>query len=448
MLTIWGPTGYGMFALASSLLVSLAILDCGVRSLTRLRLSRALAEQDEQAYNVALCEGLAAFGFVALLVFLAALAIAWGGWWSRWLHLPPEGNALIAMTVGLVGLFMLSVLALEPLAAANRISALKAVNTIGALTAIPVVGLFVWFRQSVTAVTFVYFLCLTLPNLYLFITAVCFKTRFWRQWHCVQWGDLIATLHSGGWYYATTLALIAKTHALTFIVSGVGGPAEAGTFYILLRVTEIVGGLGAASSDTSLASLAGEKLPSRRAQNFRHSYMYALIFCIHGALVIGFLAPMLFYRWLPGVAGNLPRGIGWAMAAYGLAGAFSKVAVNAAMGTGLVRRAAIGNLIEAGLVLTSALALKPIFGLTGLFVGASLACVALLPTAGSLAKDFGQTFRETWIRPIGSELPFILVSGIALGLAWWSHLLGCAFAAISLTSVLVIFRIWRLGYRS
>ena len=94
------------------------------------------------------------------------------------------------------------------------------------------------------------------------------------------------------------------------------------------------------------------------------------------------------------------------------------------------------------------LALKPIFGLTGLFIGASLAGVALLPTARSLSKDFGQTFRETWIRPIGSELPFILVSGIALGLAWKSHLLGCAIAAIGLTSALVIYRIWRLGYRS
>jgi hypothetical protein len=92
--------------------------------------------------------------------------------------------------------------------------------------------------------------------------------------------------------------------------------------------------------------------------------------------------------------------------------------------------------------------LRPIFGLTGLFIGASLAGAALLPTARALSRDFGQTFRETWIWPIGPEVPFILVSGIALGIAWWSHLLVCAILAIAITSSLVVWRIWRLGHGS
>ncbi|NCW28226.1 MAG: hypothetical protein EBV83_08055, partial [Verrucomicrobia bacterium] len=39
MLRNWGPEGYGLFALASSLFVSLALLDGGIRSLTRVRLA-------------------------------------------------------------------------------------------------------------------------------------------------------------------------------------------------------------------------------------------------------------------------------------------------------------------------------------------------------------------------------------------------------------------------
>ncbi len=60
MLKVWGPVGYGMFALASSLLVSLAVLDCGVRSLTRLRLCEARVKNDLKDFNFAVCEGLAA----------------------------------------------------------------------------------------------------------------------------------------------------------------------------------------------------------------------------------------------------------------------------------------------------------------------------------------------------------------------------------------------------
>ena len=181
--------------------------------------------------------------------------------------------------------------------------------------------------------------------------------------------------------------------------------AAAGTFYILLRGTEIVGGLGATSSDTSLASLAGESVPSRRAENFCHSYKYALIFCLHGALVIGFLTPDAYLpAGLSGEQAPLSSGTGWAaLAAYGLAGAFSKVVINAAMGTGMVRMAAIGNLVEAGLVLTSSFVLQADFwSYHGLFVGAGLASAALLPTAHApLSRNFAQTSFETWIVPVG-----------------------------------------------
>jgi len=443
MLKIWGPVSYGMFALASSLLVSLAILDCGVRSLTRLRLCETRIAGDTRDFNFAVCEGLAAFALIALLAFGIAAGLAMAGLWSRWLQLPPEGDFLIAMTVGLIGLFMLSVLVLEPLAAEGRLSTLKAANTIGAAVAIPIVGLQVWLGGSVTAAVFVYFLCLTLPNVVLFFTGGLIQTRFWHEGRRLTPRHILGTLHSGGWFYATTLALVAKTHALTFIVSAIGGPSEAGIFYILLRITEFIGGLGATSSDTSQASLAGEVTASKRGENFRHSYTYTLIFCLHGVLVIGFLAPIILHLWLPKETAGLPSGIGWAMALYGLGAAFSKTVVNAAMGTGLIRSAAIGNLIEASLVLACGFVLQPIFGLTGLFMGAGMAALALLPTAVLLSKNFTQSFSQTWLQPIGRQLLPLLLSGLALGTAYSFHSIILSAIAVGFASLLVIASIRR-----
>jgi len=445
MLHVWGPAGYGMFALASSLLVSLAILDCGIRSLTRLRLCDALAKNDTADFNLAVCEGVVAFAWIALAAFIMAVGVALFHGWSRSLNLPAEGDFLIPMTVGLVGLFMSSVLLLEPLAAQGRVSALKAVNTIGALTAIPVVGLLVWRGCSVTLATFVYFLCLTLPNVVLLVRVHIQRVggMDWREWRAPRWHHLTATWHAGGWFYVTTLALIAKTHALTFVVSAISGPAVAGTFYILLRITEFVGGLGATSSDTSLASLANEPSPAKRAENFRHGYLYALIFCLHGTLVLGFLTPLLLSYWLTGPAAHITSIMAWAMAIYGLSGAFSKVVVNAAMGVSLVRQAAVGNLIEAFLVIASGLVLQHFLGLTGIFIGATLSAVALFPASAALARNFRESSAKTWLAPIGEQGLLLLASALVLGAAAWSHQLVLGLAACAFVSALVIFSLKR-----
>ncbi len=443
MLKIWGPVGYGMFALASSLLVSLAILDCGVRSLTRLRLCNARVANDTKDFNFAICEGLTAFALITFLAFAIAAGLAAARLWSYWLQLPPEGDFLIAMTVGLIGIFMLSLLLLEPLAAEGRISALKMANTVGAVAAIPVIGLVVWFGGSVTLAVFVYFLCLILPNFVLFVTGDLLHAKFWQEWPRLTLHHVLSTLHSGGWFYATTLAYVAKTHVLTFLVSAIGGPAAAGIFYILLRITEIVGGLGATSSETSQASLANESTATKRGENFRHAYTYTLIFCLHGVLVIGFLTRMILEIWLPKETTGLPWEISWAMALYGLGVAFSKTVVSASMGTGLVKEAAIGNLIEAALVLACGLVLQPLLGLTGLFVGGGLASLALLPTAFHLSKNFTQHFSETWLRPIGAQLLPLLLSGASLGMAAYFHSFILAAIALGFVGLLVIASIRR-----
>jgi len=418
MLRTWGAAGYGMFALASSLLVSMAILDGGVRSMTRLKLCEALVAGDERAFGLHIGRGLASFGLAALAAVLLAAAGGCAGFWSRILKLPAEGDFLIPATVGLVGLFMLSVLALEPLAARGRLSALKAANTVGACAGIPVVALLLVspLHIGVSGAVFAYLACLITPNFVLLARSGLLKERLWRDWGSIGWRDVGATFHAGGWFYMTTIAGVAKTHALTFVVSAVGGPAAAGAFYILLRITEIVGTLGATSGETALASLARESVPERRAEAFGHTFLYASVFCLHGALGIGFLSGAVLERWLPGQA--FDAGIGWAMAAYGLAGAFGRVVVNAAMGTGLIRRAGIGTLAEAAGVTLAGFLLLPRWGLAGLFAGGSLASLCLLPTAFALCRDFGRVtlagFLATWVAPLRRFVPLLAVNGAVL----------------------------------
>ncbi len=438
---VWGPIGYGMFALSSSLLVSLAILDCGVRSLTRLRLCEALVKDDREDFSFAVIEGVSAFALVAFFAAGGAAVLAYFHVWSRWLQLPPEGDLLVALTVGMVGLFMLSVLLLEPLAAKGSVSALKAANTLGALIGIPAVGLLVWFKGSVTAATTLYFICLISPNIVLFVTQVrplIYLSSLTR----LRPAHVITTLKSGGWFYLTTLSLVAKTHALTFIVSSISGPEVAGTFYILLRITEIIGGLGASSSDTSLASLANETDPAKRAQNFRHSYEYALIFCMHGTLGLGFLLPILMPYWLKDTPISSP--LAWTMALYGLSAAASRVIVNASMGTNLVRQAALGNMVEAVFVLLSGLILQHEYGLPGLFSGATIAIVALIPVSLSLSKNFQQHPCVTWLVPIVAQGRAILITGAALFAASWVGGIVSAIAAGAVTGAVALYSLKNL----
>ncbi|SDU00706.1 Membrane protein involved in the export of O-antigen and teichoic acid [Verrucomicrobium sp. GAS474] len=448
MLKTWGGGGYGMFALSSSLLVSMAVLDGGVRSMTRLKLCEAIVAGDDRAFGLHIGRGLASFGLVALTAFLVAMAGGFAGIWSRALNLPPEGDFLIPATVGLVGLFMLSMLAMEPLAARGKLSALKAANTVGACAGIPVVALLLVLpvHLTVSAAVFAYLVCLIVPNFVLIVRSGLFGERLWRDWGTIRWGDVAATFRAGGWFYMTTIAWIVKTHALTFVVSAIGGPAAAGAFYILLRITEIVGNLGSTSGETALSALAREPQPEKRAESFRHTLLYAAVFCLHGALGVGFLTGAVLERWLPDF--HVVAAIGWAMAAYGLAGAFGRITVNAAMGTGLIRMAAIGTIAEAVGVTLAGVLLQPRWGLPGLFAGGSLAALCMVPTAWALCANFGKGspagFFGTWVAPLGRLLPLLVVNGVVLFFAARWDTLPALAVAVAVTGGCVVVEIKRL----
>jgi O-antigen/teichoic acid export membrane protein len=417
MLARWGAEQYGLFALASSLLVSLALLDGGVRALTRLRLAKALASDDMAAWRQNFTEGVATFAVVVLAAFLVTLAGGLAGWWSAIFHLPAGGDRVLVVTVALTGLMMLSILVLEPLAARGELSVLKAASTWGALIALPLCALAVWLGCGPLAAISIYALSLFVPNLAVALRRGILRDLV-REPAVFSPKTIVRTLRSGFWFYLTTVSLVLKTHALTFVVSAIAGPAEAGLFYILLRLAEIVGNVGATASETTLAALAATHDAKERAARFRQTWLYVGACSIGGALVFVTLCEPLLHWWLPREQ-TVPWLTGPMLAIFGLGGAFSRVVMNASMGLGLIRPAARAGVLEAALdVVCGAVALK-LGGIPALLLGGSVGALVLLPTAGRIAARCDSSNFSLYVRPLGVLAPGFLLAALTQSLAVW-----------------------------
>ena len=151
MIRLWGAEKYGLFALSSSLFVSLALLDGGVRSLTRVRLAPLLAEGKTEDAMRTLIHGLLAFMIVCGFALLIALGLCANDFLSHILHLPPGGQTVLLISGILTSIWMTSVLALELLAADGRLSDLKAANTQGILLALPACSVFLFLGAGLSA---------------------------------------------------------------------------------------------------------------------------------------------------------------------------------------------------------------------------------------------------------------------------------------------------------
>lgn len=418
MISKWGKDGYGLFALASSLLVSMALLDGGVRALTRIQMAEAWKNGDEETGRRVYAEGLLTFASVCAVAIAASIALAATGWMTEFLRLPPGGAGVLVLTVICTSVLMTTLLGLEPLAARGNLSALKAANTWGAVAAIPVCAALVLAGSSIGSVVFAYAFSLTVPNFVVAWRTGLFALAPWRE--LPHFGPRVAwrTLRAGVWYYLTTVSLIGKTHALTFVVSAMAGPAEAGLFYVLLRLSEIVGNVGATASETSLAALASAADAKARQACFRQSWLHVVLFCAHGALVFVFLTRQLLSLWLRGDE-PAPRAIGITLAAYGLAGAFSRVVINASMGLDLTRPAALAGAWEAILSIGFAAAGYHFAGLPGLFLGGSLGIFCLIPVGDKISEQCAWTSVWQWFVALRGLVPGFAAAGAIL---WASSL--------------------------
>ena len=446
MIAHWGTEGYGLFALASSLLVSMALIDGGVRALTRLRLAEALRLNDQVAYREAYWSGVVTFACVAGAVFAAALVLGFSGIATSVLKLPPGGDVVLMVTVGLTGFFMLSTLVLEPIAAAGNLSLLKAANTIGALAAIPLCAAALFLNGGVLLVSVLYSLSFIIPCVVQAWQHKIYAIARPKNFRIFDLRVVVRTLREGRWFYLTTVALIFKTHALTFVVSAMAGPAEAGIFYVLLRLTEIIGNVGSTASETSLASLASSTNVEEKAGRFRQSWLYVAVFSLHGAAGIFFLGGDLLGAWLakdyllaPGTLAT--------MAIFGLAGSFSRVVVNASMGLNVVRSGALANLAEAVSNGVLAAVGYHLAGLPGLFLGGSLGLVFLLPQAHRIAQLCGSGLGRLFLRPLGGLLPGLLLSSVVLAAAGQSTSRWLWFLGMAAAGVIVLAELRRLHRR-
>ncbi len=443
MLAKWGAEQYGLFALASSLLVSMALLDGGVRALTRIRMAEAIKAGDDAGFRRAFGEGLATFASVAAAASIAGVAFIWTGLPGKWLHLPPGGPFTLAVAAVMTAIFLTTYLAIEPLAARGNLSTMKAANTWGALAALPTCWLAVRFGAGVLVTVTLYSLCTIVPNLVVVLRHGILKMFPWREKALFSPRTIFATLRAGIWYYLTTVSLIVKTHALTFVVAALAGPAEAGLFYILIRITEVIGNVGATASETSLASLASAPDKAERSRRFRQSWLYVSVFCLHGAITLVLLGEPLLRLWLSGERG-IAAGIGAAMAVFGLAGAASRVVVNASMGLDAVKLAAQGNLAEALCDVALAAAGYRIAGLPGLFVGASLGLFAMLPAALRVAQRCGDYFTAAYVKPLAVLLPGLALAALPQAVVAWRTWPMAWVAAIAVAGGIALLQLRRL----
>ena len=421
MISKWGSEGYGLFALASSLLVSMALLDGGIRALTRVGMSGAWKNGDEDAALRIYSEGILTFASVAMITVFLSVAVSLPGWTSKLLHLRPGQSTVLVLAVACTAVLMTTLLGLEPLAARGNLSSLKASNTVGALAAIPVCAGLLWLGGGVGMIVIAYALCLTVPNIVIAKHSGILSLA--RRIDLRGFGPRIFwnTLRSGIWYYLTTISLVGKTHGLTFLVSALAGPAEAGIFYIFLRLTEIVGNVGATASETSLAALASAQDRYHRETCFRHSWLHVSVFCVQGGLVFLFLTIQLISLWLPERVA-VSHSIGFSLAVFGLSGAFSRVVVNSAMGVGLTYCAAVAGVWEALVSMAFAAAGYAHGGLSGLFLGGSLGIVCLFPAVGRISREWGWNSPLDWINCMRPLLPgFLLAAIILVGASWSTH---------------------------
>lgn len=447
MLQRWGPEQFGLFALASSLLVSMALLDGGVRNLTRLRLVEAERRGDDAAYRRAFAEGVLTFASVVAAAAVVVALLASTGALREWFRLPANGSLVLVVTVVLTGVLMISLFGLEPLAAKGRLSSMKAANTWGALAAIPVVAGALWLHAGVLTVLVLYSACLIVPNLVYAARDGVLALRPWTFLPAFGPRVALATLRDGGWFYLTTVALIVKTHALTFVVAAMAGPAEAGVFYILLRLTEIVGNVGATASETSLAELAAGPDDRHRGRSFRQSWSYVALFSLHAVVALVLLGRPMLELWLAGHY-VLPAATMFAIGAFGLAGAFSRVVVNAAMGLNAVRPAALANCAEAAVDVGLAALGYYLAGLPGLFVGGAVGVLCLLPVAGRLTRFFDAGPAGTYLRPLGPLLPGLALAAVLQGTAAAAGSMigwGLALAVTAAVALLQLRRLHRAG---
>ena len=411
MIRTWSAQGYGEFAIGSSTFVLLSLTDVGIRANTRLALCRA-GEKHCVKWPGILANSAIAFAVVGAVTVCLAIVLTVAGVGQTVFKISTANRNLLFATTTMTILVMLSGLLLEPLVAIGQIGKLKLATASGWLAAIPATSFVLFTKGSVTNGLMCWLACLLGANLIVLFRhrAVFRGMRVPRVQ--LEFDKLVATFKESFWFNICNASWTLKTYGTTLVISALIGPAAAGFFFILLRLSEVISALGAISSDVSFGELAHARTAVERRRSFHSSYSWAVVLCSHIALVIGFCTRDLLQRWLH-PATPMSIFVGGIVVALGLASAFNRTVTYAAMGLDLARNAAQWGLIEAG-VFAAAIVASCQLGLMTQLSLATLSAFALIPLALAVSHRLGISFAGAWLQSFRFVAPFLAASALVL----------------------------------
>ena len=427
MLAAWGQEHFGLFAVANSCVALMACFDLGLRMLTRVSLTNPqlceTAKLRLHALNFAAFAIVAGSG-VAIVVLLSA-----AGYWHRLLHLPRTGDFVIAITATLTTAMMSLQLLVERLAAAGHLSRIKAALFAGNVLAFAVVIGLLHRGAGVATVTTAYFAALGLPLFFLLPTAHLQPRNFLRALIQLRSTEIVSALRAGGWINVITASWVFQTYALVLLISWVMGPATAGTFFLFLKLADLLGVLGASASEPTVAALAGAALPSDRHRHFATGYKSAIALCLTGAVGYTFFSDDLFRLWLHRSLDHAFTGS--LIGLFGVAIGFSRMVTSAGVGLSNARPAALGLLAGVATIGGATIILHGHGGPELILILGCGATLFLVPAAGVIARDLGLDFAETWLKPIARfASSLIIIIAICLIAAKIDNVVSEAVAAL------------------
>jgi ADP-heptose:LPS heptosyltransferase len=427
MLSSWGQERFGLFAVANSCVALMAFVDLGLRTLTRVGLTNQRLSENAKVRLHAL--NITAFSVAAGISVGVIALLALAGCWHRWLQLPPTGDLIIATTAALTVAMMWLQLLVERIAAAGRLSHIKAALFVGNLVAFAIVVALLKQNATVATVTAAYFATLAFPLLFLLPFANLQPRLFARALVDLRPREIFSALHVGGWINLITASWIFQSYGLVLLISWTLGPAAAGTFFLYLKLSELLSVLGASASEPTIAAIAGAPTPLDRHRHFATGYKSAIALCGAGAVGYTFFCGDLFRIWLHRSLDHSYTGL--LIGLFGVATGFSRMVTASSLGLAKPRPTALGLAAGAVAITGSIITFRgrggaelilAVGGVTGLF---------LVPMAVIIARNFGSTFTQTWLKPAAKFVPHLLV---IIAICWVATTIG-GVVSVAVTAV-------------
>ncbi len=383
MLHAWGATGYGEFAIASSFFVLLSLCDLGLRGRTRIELAKAVARGDS---SPALAESLLLFAVISGLILASVVSLTFWHGWSKLLAIPRKHEWLFVVVTALTLPYLATSILLEAIVLHEGVGRIKMAGAGGWVAAIPAVALALSWHSSVPITVTIWIAALLCANIALTLHRLhYFALPQHLGLRAVTWSGLRSALKQSHWMNITSITWASKSHGLILLTGALGSPAAAGSFFILLRMSEIISALGAVSFDVGLAVLPRCRSARERRECLRTVCVYALAFSIPSAAAIALGVSPFFRYWLA-----IPTPLGWSTglwtAALGLAIASNRLVTYCALGLGVGRTAALCGGIEVCITLLGVYWLQSSYGLIGTFLPPTLAVCAYLPAVIAIRK--------------------------------------------------------------